>query len=119
MHSVVAVGCALLVASTALSAGPAPRWLTWRPLVIVGLSSYSLYLWHEPLLRLLNSWDLFPDRLSPLAFPVTAVLLLAVSIPVAWASFHVIERTGMQIQRSFDADGKPIDYYSGTAAGVP
>lgn len=119
VHSVVAVGCALLVASTALSGGPQPRWLSWRPLVVVGLSSYSLYLWHEPVLRVLSSWGLLPDRLSPLAFPVTAGLLLAVAIPLAWASFHMLERTAMQIQASFDADGKPVDYYRGTAAGVP
>jgi peptidoglycan/LPS O-acetylase OafA/YrhL len=50
----VTTGTALLIWSGS-AAGPwASRCLSWRPLVFVGLISYSLYLWHWPVIVLLK-----------------------------------------------------------------
>ncbi|WP_020671886.1 acyltransferase family protein [Amycolatopsis nigrescens] len=111
VNTVVAAGCALVIASTTLSPVPAPRFLSWRPLVTVGLASYSLYLWHEPVLRALDGIGLLPSGSTASAFGVTAVLLLVVAIPVALLSYQAIEKTGMKIAAAFDSNGRARDYY--------
>ncbi len=54
-ETLVTVACALLLALVVLpTAGPPPavvRLLETRPLVAAGLVSYSLFLWHEPVVR--------------------------------------------------------------------
>jgi peptidoglycan/LPS O-acetylase OafA/YrhL len=54
------------------------RALSWRPLVEIGLISYSLYLWHGVVL----SW--FGGSNRPIA--------LAVAVAVAWLSYRFVER---------------------------
>lgn len=119
VHICVAIGCALVISSTALTAGEQPRWLQWRPLAAVGVASYSLYLWHEPVLRVLHSAGLLPAKTEPLAFTVTAGLLIAVSVPVALVSYRIFERTSVLILAAFDGQGRPRDYYAGTTVAVP
>jgi SGNH domain-containing protein/acyltransferase-like protein len=50
----VTAGTTLLVWSGARARHWAARWLSLRPLVFVGLISYSLYLWHWPIIVLLK-----------------------------------------------------------------
>jgi peptidoglycan/LPS O-acetylase OafA/YrhL len=54
------------------------RALSWRPLVAIGLFSYSLYLVHAPLLHAL--WMIYHSRLHPA--PVPMFLMLVASIPL-------------------------------------
>jgi len=64
----------------------ANRLLSWRPLVFVGLISYSLYLWHWPLLVFAKQYairELSVDERSA---------VLAVSLLLATASWRFIER---------------------------
>ncbi|HZE41412.1 MAG TPA: acyltransferase [Stackebrandtia sp.] len=111
LHPVFAVGCGLIISSTAMGTAVRPRWLKWRPLVAVSLASYSLYLWHEPIMRLERYSGLLPDPSSPWAFPATAVLLAATAIPVAVISYRVVELTGQKLIAAFDARGRPREYY--------
>ncbi|WP_299567643.1 acyltransferase family protein [uncultured Sulfitobacter sp.] len=72
-----------------LFAGPATwvgRVLAWRPLVGIGLISYSAYLWHQPILALVKYRTI--DHLGPVA--VTACLMLTLAL--AWASWAWVER---------------------------
>jgi peptidoglycan/LPS O-acetylase OafA/YrhL len=70
--------------------GPQPalvnRMLSWPPLVFVGLISYSLYLWHQPLLAFVNYY-----RIAPLT-PAATTVPLAATLLVAAASWRFIER---------------------------
>ncbi len=57
--------------------------LQWRPLVYIGVLSYSLYLWHWPLLVLLR-WTYGMQGIALWAYPV-------VLVAIASASYHWIE----------------------------
>lgn len=63
------------------------RVLSWRPLVFVGLISYSLYLWHWPLLVLVK----YHMGMAPLSLAASFVLL-ALAVLLAVASYHWVER---------------------------
>lgn len=62
------------------------RLLSWRPLAFVGLISYSLYLWHWPLMVFVR----YRNGMEPLA-PAMGGLLLVVAILLAAASYRWIE----------------------------
>lgn len=70
------------------SSGPtfAGRLLQWRPVVYVGRISYSLYLWHWPLIVLAQ----YANGMEPLSrfWP----LLLLASLALGSASYHFIEQ---------------------------
>ncbi|PPG38848.1 acyltransferase family protein [Pseudoclavibacter sp. RFBA6] len=87
------VGGALLVLVAGASGEPAGgnRLLTWRPLVWLGGFSYGLYLWSWPILKLFV--EVFPDRAEPVSF-FDGLLLLAVSIAIAWATSRGLKLLG-------------------------
>lgn len=62
------------------------RLLSWPPLVFIGLISYSLYLWHWPLLVFATQWS--P---TPLSLLETA-LVAAASFGVAALSWKFVEQ---------------------------
>lgn len=64
----------------------AHRVLSLRPLVFIGLISYSLYLWHWPLLVYVK----YENALAPLGS--VRWIVLAVALVLAWASYQWIER---------------------------
>jgi peptidoglycan/LPS O-acetylase OafA/YrhL len=76
------------------------RWLGWRPLSLLGVASYSLYLWHEPLVRSLRLASWMPDGLLPLG--VTAGVL---SIAVAFLSYHLVEAPFLRLRRQWHGRG--------------
>lgn len=62
------VGSVLIIGAGQFGSSLVGRMLSWRPVVFVGLISYSLYLWHWPVIILhsmgltVNLTDLLPDR---------------------------------------------------------
>lgn len=79
-----------LVASGAIARGGAARPLVEsRPLVWLGQVSYSLYLWHVPVIAaVVSRWP----AISALA---KALVVVPVSVLLAWVSFRVVERPWM------------------------
>jgi peptidoglycan/LPS O-acetylase OafA/YrhL len=82
-----AVGFALVVATAAEGRGPAVAWLRWRPLAFAGLVSYGIYLWHVPVILVLNERGALPVALVP-----RMLMVLAVTVAIATVSWRLIER---------------------------
>jgi len=80
-----AVAFALLLAASG-SRGWLRRALEWRPLVLVGTFSYSLYLIHAPLLQVIWQYGLHPLRLSDSA---TFLILALVGTPLIVAASYL------------------------------
>lgn len=84
-----------------LRAGPVMKLLEWRPLALLGICSYSLYLWHVPVVEALYRHHVSAS---------TAGLLLA-SAPlccaIAVASYRVVERPFLVLRRRWAAGSAP------------
>lgn len=93
-----ALGAFLILAAIVLPVreGAPVRVLSWRPLALVGVASYSLYLWHVPLLRWLEEHTGFGT--VPL-LAVGAVL----AVVAAGVSYLVVERPFLRLRRGWQS----------------
>ena len=62
------------------------RLLSFRPLVFVGLISYSLYLWHQPVV--VFSRELIPEFWAYYWF---RILVVVCSVVIAWSTWRLVE----------------------------
>jgi peptidoglycan/LPS O-acetylase OafA/YrhL len=67
------------------------RFLAVRPLVWVGLISYSAYLWHWPLLALVRYGYGKVD-------PVAGVMILVLTLLLAWSTYRFIEQPARRVK---------------------
>lgn len=81
---VVAMGTAAVILAC-LYEGPVSRALAWRPLVLLGIISYSVYLWHYPIF----AWVQGPEGNAQLSAEVWSFVL---TLLVATGSYYFIER---------------------------
>jgi peptidoglycan/LPS O-acetylase OafA/YrhL len=105
----MAVSCSLLLAVVVLP-DPEPSrrrrllsLLDTRPLVVVGLASYSLFLWHEPLVYWLREHGL--TRSGAGGFVVNLVVLAAAAGALAALTYRFVERPAMARKRSAAGPG--------------
>lgn len=80
------LGTAAIIHAGASGSTLAGRLLQWRPVVYIGLISYSLYLWHWPLMVLAQ----YANGMEPLT-PYLPVLFVA-SLLLGSLSYHFIEQ---------------------------
>ncbi len=80
------VGAALLLAPRQIERDFVSRALSLKPIVFLGLISYSVYLWHWPILVLFRHYNLGEDASS-----IQSAALLAVILVVSWASWRFVE----------------------------
>ena len=79
------VGTALILRHGA-AGGLAQRVLGWTPLVLVGLASYSVYLWHQPLFAFARALSVTPPG------PALMAALTLVTLIIGYASWRWIEQ---------------------------
>jgi peptidoglycan/LPS O-acetylase OafA/YrhL len=88
MTSLASIGAVMVIASSERECSAAGRLLSLRPLVFVGLISYSLYLWHWPLIVFQRTDGLLLSH----AFGLTGrLVLVAGAMGVAWLSWTLVE----------------------------
>jgi peptidoglycan/LPS O-acetylase OafA/YrhL len=82
LYTVVPCLCAaVLLATASETPSRTSRWLSARPLVFTGAISYSLYLWHLPVLAFAQYVNVVPFRPSQIAGLLAAIYLLSA---VSW-----------------------------------
>ena len=94
-----ALACVLLVALVVLPPSapgrrsPLVRILDSRPLFLMGLASYSLFLWHEPITRVLTEQGLtFAGRGG---FAANIAVIAVISGVLAAATYRLVERPAL------------------------
>ncbi len=90
----VAFGSFLALAACVLplKRGPLFATLQLRPLALLGIASYSLYLWHVPLLELLTDAGASPQ------LGALAALAIPIAIAIAFLSYRVIEEPFLRLR---------------------
>jgi peptidoglycan/LPS O-acetylase OafA/YrhL len=108
------VAAVFLIASGTAKWGPGVL-LRVPPLRFVGKISYSLYLWHWPILLLGGAALNGADALSPTMLgapqvlePVQALALAAFAVPVAWASWAFVEEPFRRGRISLPSPGRLV-----------
>jgi peptidoglycan/LPS O-acetylase OafA/YrhL len=80
------LGAAALIACGSADGQYGPAWLTSaRPMVFLGGISYSLYLWHYPIISLFSTWH------GKAPGVLTGPVLAAVAVAAAWLSKRYVE----------------------------
>jgi len=91
---------ALLLAPFALRRsalrGPASVF-GWRPMVVLGVLSYGVYLWHKALIVEVQSW--FGLAQFDGGFLRVLVVVAALATALAWLTWHAVERPSLRLAR--------------------
>ena len=114
------LGAAALIWIGGAGGSVAGRLLSWQPVVFVGLLSYSLYLWHWPIMAFAR------NRMMDLHLPAAwQAGTIALSLLLAWASWRYVEcpfRAGgarrMSRGTNFAASGAGIVVLGVAAAAI-
>lgn len=103
------LGTAMLIVAGAQGGTLVGRCLSVPPAVFFGLISYSLYLWHWPIIVLLKVWE--PTATLGVH---TRIAVLALSVLLAWLSWRYVE----QPWRSPEVKGKTVVWTTAAAVGA-
>lgn len=87
MTSLACLGAVLVIASSESGVSMAGRLLSLPPLVAIGLISYSLYLWHWPLIVFQRTDLLFGTESAA----STKLTLITLSVGLAYLSWKLVE----------------------------
>lgn len=116
-HPVAALLWPLLLMATIHTTGPVwwhrlvrARWLT-----AIGITSYSLYLWHEPIMIQLNHMGLLPSTQD--GFLLALLLELTLALSVAALSYWIIEYPSSMLGRLRDSSGRSREFYPAREEG--
>lgn len=79
------VGTTLIIATGTSRANPATYVLSLRPVRFIGLISYSLYLWHWPVLVYFRLWNISEPTLAQI------LALMVVTFGLSWLTWKFVE----------------------------
>jgi peroxiredoxin len=98
-YSWIGLGTTLIMGAVVISN---TQWRSLRimrsvPLQFLGMVSYSLYLWHEPIMLALEKHHILVFK-EHATWPLCSIALVIVSVFAAWISYHVIEIPGQRLR---------------------
>lgn len=111
--SVLLVGVAVLP----LRSGALARMLDTRVLAGIGVASYSLYLWHYPIVEAVSSGDPFRFGVGDRPYGSLVLISVPIVLAVAAASYWAIERPFLELRRRW-APASPAPATSASAAST-
>lgn len=85
-----------------LQAGPLVRALDWRVLSVIGIASYSLYIWHYPIVV-----KLFRVHGLSHAYGVQLPIATVICVAVALVSYRVVEAPFLRLRSQWSPAGAP------------
>jgi peptidoglycan/LPS O-acetylase OafA/YrhL/peroxiredoxin len=100
-YTFIGLGTAMVMAAIVLS-NPDWRWmkiLRSRPLQYLGMISFSLYLWHEPVMLWLEKHGLLVFKGDPAIWPLSCLATITVSIAVGSLSYRLVEAPGERLRK--------------------
>lgn len=111
-HVLASLAFTLVLAATVM--GPRDslrmRVLDRPTLRYLGLISYSIFLWHEPIMMELGKRGILIST-APEAFPRNAIILVILSIAVGALSYVALERPALRLRNLFDREGRLLQRY--------
>lgn len=88
--------------------------LEWRPLATIGIASYSLYIWHDPIVIWLGGLSGIPH-----SFAAQVVIAGSLCIAVALISYRLIEVPFLKLRRPWVGAAEPEPGAERQAGEVP
>ena len=111
-NTLMALSCGLLLALVVLPAhhdGKQPalvRLLDTRPFVVLGLISYSIFLWHGPLIRWLEAHGLTAG--GSLGFVVNTLVLALLTFVLSMITYRFVEVPALRRKRRTSRVAAPV-----------
>lgn len=115
----IAVACGIVL-SLVVFAEPKSKLvagLSWRPLYALGLASYSLFLWHDPLVRSLRDAGLM--RTGTGGFVLNVCLIAVISVALSALTYLFVERPALARKKSWQRAQPGVDGAQPAKATVP
>lgn len=96
-----AISAFLILGATALPLGQGRmiRILDWRPLAVVGVMTFSMYIWQGPVIH-----GLVDDEWVPGGFLGLCVVALPIILAAGTVSYRLVERPFLSQRRTWSAD---------------
>jgi peptidoglycan/LPS O-acetylase OafA/YrhL len=97
----IAAACALTLGLVIFSSPRSPlvRFLTWRPVFALGVASYSVFLWHYPLIQWLDSEGVSLEGRA--GFAANLALIAALTVLASTITYRFVERPALARKRSW------------------
>jgi peptidoglycan/LPS O-acetylase OafA/YrhL len=99
-NTLIAFACSLLLALVVLTPPQEQsvlvRMLETRPLVIAGVISYSIFLWHDPLILFLRDHGLTFD--GPGGFFLNVLMVAAITAALSFLTYRLVEAPALRLK---------------------
>ncbi len=115
----IAAACALTLALVVFSGSRRllVRFLAWRPVFALGVASYSVFLWHYPLIQWLDSQG--ATLAGGAGFAANLALVATLTVLLSTLTYRLVERPALARKHSWYRGGEAVPSLTQTADSGP